>query len=91
MDVIMVKTIHMTVEESLLIQIDQTAKEMNTSRSALLREAIQKLMHERKIRQMEEQHRRGYQRIPQDDMSDWIAEQVWEDDGEDWSEYYEAG
>lgn len=85
------KTIQMTIDESLLTAFDQSAKELKTSRSALIREAMQHWMRQRKIQTMEEKHRRGYEKHPQDDLSDLIAEQVWEDDGEDWSQYYDAG
>ena len=85
------KTIQMTLEKSLLQEVDSTVKQLNTSRSAFMRDALREALRKYRIRQMEEQHRRGYERIPQDDMSDWIAEQVWEDDGEDWSQYYDAG
>ncbi len=83
------KTIQVTVEESLLAEFDQVAKELKTSRSVLICEAMRDLLRQRRIRQMEERDRLSYEKYPQQ-LDELILHQVWEDDGEDWSQYYDA-
>lgn len=85
------KTIQMSIDEALLQDIDTLIQSLNVSRSAFIRELLRDALHQHKIEQLEAQHRRGYEQQPQDDLSDWMRQQVWEDDGEDWSQFYAAG
>ena len=85
------KTIQMTIEEPLLKEVDITVAQLDTSRSAFMRDALREALRKHKIRLMDEKHRRGYEKIPQEDLSELIATQAWPDDGDEWSDYYVEG
>ncbi|MEZ4866611.1 MAG: ribbon-helix-helix domain-containing protein [Caldilineaceae bacterium] len=76
------KTIQMTIDEQLLLSVDQAVEEMGTNRSAFIREALKSALRQFRIRQMERQHAAGYARYPQDpaEIAEWETEQVWEDE-----------
>lgn len=74
------KTIQMTIEEALLLEVDSTTKELSLSRSAFIRQALRQALRQHKIRKMEEQHRRGYERIPPDATEEWDEVRAWGDD-----------
>ena len=73
------KTIQMTIDEQLLAQVDDAVQELQSNRSAFMREALQLALQQLRIRRLENQHRRGYQQQPAqpDDFAEWEAEQVW--------------
>jgi len=73
------KTVQMTLDESLVEEIDQVVKQLGTTRSAFAREALRAALTRVHIRTLEEQHREGYRRIPvePDALGDWENEQVW--------------
>ena len=75
------KTVQMTLDESLVEEIDQVVKQLGTTRSAFAREALRAALARVHIRTLEEQHREGYRRKPvePDAFSDWENEQVWAD------------
>lgn len=74
------KTIQMTIDEELLSEVDTAVRDLGTSRSAFLREALHLALKRLEIAAMERQHIAGYKRFPiQDDEFDvWQDEQVWE-------------
>jgi metal-responsive CopG/Arc/MetJ family transcriptional regulator len=76
------KTIQMTIDETLLQQVDQTVEDIGTSRSAFIREALEQALHRYHIRQLEEQDAAGYIRIPAQasETEEWVTEQSWEDE-----------
>ena len=73
------KTIQMTIDEQLLAEVDDAVQELQSNRSAFMREALQLALQQLRIRRLENQHRRGYQRQPAqpDDFTEWEAEQIW--------------
>ena len=77
----MVKTVKMTLDDDLLRQVDETVERLGTTRSAFTREALRRALEELRIKALEEQHRRGYQRHPVSpgELDDWETEQVWPD------------
>ena len=58
------KTIQMTIDESLLAEVDQVIQKMNTTRSAFIREALQLALKQQRIRQLEHKHEQGYKKYP---------------------------
>jgi metal-responsive CopG/Arc/MetJ family transcriptional regulator len=83
------KTIQMTIDEQLLEQVDEAVETLNTNRSAFIREALEQVLKEYRIRLMDEQVAEAYTRIP-DDVSEveiWREAQVWGDEwGDEWKE-----
>lgn len=75
----MIKTVQMTIDEDLLTQVDTLVKELETNRSAFMREALENALKQRRVRLLEQQHRAGYERHPQtpDEFDIWQEEQVW--------------
>jgi len=76
------KTIQMTIEENLLTEVDETIEELNTSRSAFIRDALREALKHHKIQRMEEQHRAGYEKFPVQpgEFDVWYEEQAWGDE-----------
>ena len=73
------KTIQMTIDEPLLTQVDQIIKELDTTRSAFIRDALQYALRQHKIRELEKKHAEGYARHPVEpgEFDIWEAEQAW--------------
>jgi metal-responsive CopG/Arc/MetJ family transcriptional regulator len=78
----MMKTIQMTIEDSLLEQIDEAVKVLDTTRSAFLRDSAKIRLRKLKFAEMERQHREGYLRHPVQpgEFDGWEDEQVWGDE-----------
>ncbi len=76
------KTIQMTIDEALLLQVDNVVKEKRTNRSAFIRQALEAALHQYKIYQWDKQDQKGYARIPQQvaEIDTWLPEQEWGDD-----------
>lgn len=79
------KTIQMTIDEGLLEQVDDVVETLNTNRSAFIREALEQVLKEYHIRQLEQQDAEGYTRIPPkpEEVEIWLTEQAW---GDEWNE-----
>jgi len=73
------KTIQMTIDEPLLAEVDRTIKELNISRSAFIREALELALRHYQILEMEKQHAAGYARHPVEpgEFDVWHDEQAW--------------
>ena len=78
---IIVKTIQMTIEETLLAQVDQVSHSLGVARSAFIRQALELALRERKIAELEQKQIAGYKRFPvtTGEFDFWEAEQVWEE------------
>jgi metal-responsive CopG/Arc/MetJ family transcriptional regulator len=76
----MIKTVQMTIDETLLAQVDRTVTEMGTNRSAFIRNALELALKQIRLQKLEAQHRAGYERQPltADEFDIWQDEQVWE-------------
>jgi metal-responsive CopG/Arc/MetJ family transcriptional regulator len=76
------KTVQMTLDESLIAQLDKTVKKMKTTRSAFARAALRAALQRLNERERERRHREGYKRKPvrRDEFSDWENQQVWPND-----------
>ncbi|MCB9005759.1 MAG: ribbon-helix-helix protein, CopG family [Ardenticatenaceae bacterium] len=75
------KTIQMTIDEELLEAVDTAVRDLSTTRSAFLREALQRALRARRIAALERQQIAGYERHPveEDEFDVWQDEQVWGD------------
>jgi len=73
------KTIQMTIDEPLLAQVDNVIKDLNTTRSAFIRDALQFVLWRHRIRELEQKHAGGYARLPVEpgEFDIWEAEQAW--------------
>ena len=76
------RTIQMTLDDNLVKAVDLVSKELNTSRSAFTRKALQDALERYKIEKLEIEHRRGYEKYPVagDEFSVWESEQAWVDE-----------
>lgn len=75
------RTIQMTLDDDLVKAVDCVSKELNTSRSAFTRKALQEALVRYKREQLERKHRLGYEKKPvdHDEFSVWETEQDWGD------------
>ncbi len=73
------KTIQMTIDESLLAEVDLAIENLNITRSAFIREALQLALWQYTIQEMEGKHADGYARHPVEpgEFDVWEAEQAW--------------
>jgi metal-responsive CopG/Arc/MetJ family transcriptional regulator len=74
-------TIQMTIEETLLKELDRSVKRLQTTRSALIRESIRGYLRILHVQQLEAKHRAGYAKHPvkAGEFDAWKAEQRWGD------------
>jgi metal-responsive CopG/Arc/MetJ family transcriptional regulator len=75
----MMKTIQMTIGKSLLADVDQMVQTLDTTRSAFIREALERAILRHTIAEMERKHADGYARHPVEpgEFDVWEDEQAW--------------
>jgi len=75
------KTVQITLDETLVVAVDKAAKKLGTTRSAFAREALRSALKEVRVRELEAKQREGYRRKPvkRGEFSGWESEQVWGD------------
>lgn len=80
----MLKTIQMTLDEGLLEKVDDLVSELATSRSAFIRELLERELKARHWRELERQDEEGYRLLPPDyeEVESWLGIQDW---GEEWN------
>jgi metal-responsive CopG/Arc/MetJ family transcriptional regulator len=73
------KTVQVNIEDELLENVDKAIKEDGMTRSAFVRQALELALKRRKIREADEQYRRGYLKYPQqpEEYEIWQGKQVW--------------
>ncbi len=73
------KTVQMTLDEDLVVEVDRAARRLKTSRSGFTRDALRRAIRDLRVSEMEAEHRRGYERAPvgQGEFSVWEEEQEW--------------
>lgn len=73
------KTIQMTLDDSLVEDVDKMIKKLNTSRSAFSREALRKALERENMKALELKHKKGYEKKPVNpsEFSVWEPEQDW--------------
>ncbi|RJP18115.1 MAG: ribbon-helix-helix protein, CopG family [Candidatus Omnitrophota bacterium] len=74
------KTIQMTIDESLLEQVDQVSLALKTTRSSFIRSALRMALRRHSIEMLERQHEQGYANFPPQpgEFDGWETEQIWE-------------
>ncbi len=79
------KTIQMTIDETLLQRVDQMVQDLSTTRSAFIRDALEQALRQYQVRRLEERDAAGYKAIPAklEETEEWITEQEW---GDEWNE-----
>lgn len=75
------KTIQITLEESLLREVDRAVARLRTTRSALIRSSLRHFLESLEDRRLEDRHRAGYSKHPvrRGEFDIWEAEQRWGD------------
>jgi metal-responsive CopG/Arc/MetJ family transcriptional regulator len=73
------KTIQMTIDPRLLKAVDKLTRARKTTRSALIRTALEAELRREQVRELEQQHIAGYQRNPvaAGEFDVWLPEQDW--------------
>ena len=76
------RTIQMTLDEELVKAVDRVSKQLCTTRSAFARKALREALARYHVEQLEQKHRKGYERHPvsEDEFSVWESEQSWGDE-----------
>ena len=76
------RTVQMTLDDELVKRVDAISKELNTSRSAFTRHALQEAIKQHNIDRLELKHRQGYAAHPvnKEEFSIWEKEQHWGDE-----------
>jgi metal-responsive CopG/Arc/MetJ family transcriptional regulator len=76
------KTIQMTLDEDLVKAVDRISKQLNTTRSAFTRQALREALSRYSTEQLEQKHKKGYERHPvtANEFSVWEEEQAWGDE-----------
>jgi len=74
------RTVQITIDDELLQVVDKTVSDMNTNRSAFIRQALQLALKRIQILHLEQQHAAGYALHPviPGEFDGWESEQVWE-------------
>lgn len=73
------QTVELTIEESLLAEVDRATQRLSITRDAFLRLALELALKNQKVLALEQQHAAGYARRPvaPGEFDGWEAEQVW--------------
>jgi len=76
------KVVQMTLEEDLVAAVDRLARRLKTTRSAFARDALRDALAKHRAKELEQKHRRGYQRHPVEsgEFDVWQTEQRWGDE-----------
>lgn len=75
------KTIQITIEDTLLTDVDTTIKKLRSNRSAFIRESLKESLAKMRTQEREEQYRRGYEKYPvkKGEFDVWKDKQCWGD------------
>ena len=78
----MTKTFEMALDEILLAQVDETAKQLQVSRTDFVRKAIEDALRTYRIKRLEESHIVSYSVSPQNEreVSEWDDIRDWGDE-----------
>ncbi len=73
------RTIQMTLDDELVDAVDKVVKKLKTTRSAFTRQALRSAITQANIKQMEDKHKKGYEKAPvsKSEFSIWESEQEW--------------
>jgi metal-responsive CopG/Arc/MetJ family transcriptional regulator len=70
------KTILLTIEESMLLEVERAARDLEMTREDFVRIALTRALQQQAIISQEQQHARGYVAKPQtpDEIGEWESE-----------------
>ncbi len=73
------ETIELTIDESLLAQVDRVTRQLSMTRADFARIALELALRNQKTIALEQQHAQGYARHPvkPGEIDEWESEQVW--------------
>jgi metal-responsive CopG/Arc/MetJ family transcriptional regulator len=73
------KTIELTIEDSVLAEVERATRELDMTREDFVRTALERAVRQREVIALERRQARGYAERPQatEEVSEWEAEQVW--------------
>jgi len=79
------KTIEMSIDETLLKEVDQTVYKLQMTRAEFIHKALIQTLRQYQLPKLEDRDAVGYARQPAqpDEVEKWAAEQVW---GDEWNE-----
>jgi metal-responsive CopG/Arc/MetJ family transcriptional regulator len=71
----------MTLDDDLVVAVDNIVKKLKTSRSAFARKALRDAIKLVNVNMLEKKHKKGYERYPvgKTEFSVWESEQEWRD------------
>lgn len=80
----MLKTIQMTIDSSMLEEVDDVVAQLDVTRSAFIRDALGTALKAYRLRELRRLDEEGYRLIPQDDeeVEEWADVQDW---GDEWN------
>lgn len=73
------ETIQLTVDESLLAEVDRVTRLLAMTRTTFIQAALELALRNQKIIALEQRHAQGYVRQPvkSGEFDEWESEQVW--------------
>ena len=76
------RKIQITLDATLVDEVDLVVKKLKTTRSAFTRKALKEALKRVNISMLEEKHKKGYERFPagNSEFSVWESEQEWGDE-----------
>jgi metal-responsive CopG/Arc/MetJ family transcriptional regulator len=75
------KTVQMTMNETLLEHVDAQVKRAGTTRSDFIREALRREIKRRENERLEREHRESFERDPQTTSETWMpSKRAWGDE-----------
>ena len=76
------RKIQITLDATLVDEVDLVVKKLKTTRSAFARKALQAAIRQVNITMLENRHKKGYERFPvgNSEFSVWESEQDWGDE-----------
>ena len=75
------KTIELTVEETMLAEVEEATRALEMTRDDFVRTALQRALQQQEIIALEQRHARGYASQPQpaEEVGEWEGERVWDE------------
>ncbi len=73
------RTVQMTLDDTLVEAVDTISRKLNMNRSAFTRKVLRDAIQQYTISQMEKKHQQGYKDFPtgKEEFSIWEEEQDW--------------
>jgi Ribbon-helix-helix protein, copG family. len=75
------RIVQITLDDDLVDAVDKTVKKLKMTRSAFTRQVLRNALTQAKIGQMENKHKKGYEKKPvsKSEFSIWESKQEWID------------